>query len=136
MTPIEWTRELSVGDEDIDRQHQQLVGMVDQLYDAVNESRLEDLTITDVNNLMTFAWNHFQTEEEMFRRIGFPEAEDHIKEHERFVQAVTDFRTRFATMGENVFPELVAYLDEWLDDHLREKDQKYASYLAGKRDGV
>lgn len=130
MPLLSWSEELSVGDHEIDEQHQWLVEKVNSLYYSIATRHDEDLGVTSINDLLTYAWEHFETEENLFRRIGFPEAEEHIAEHQRFAEKVSDYRTRFIAGQKLVFTELLDFLSTWLTGHLRDMDQKYARYLA------
>jgi hemerythrin len=133
MSPITWKKELSVGNAEIDAQHQWLIEMVNRLYLSVDDGRDKAATVTIINDLLNYAWTHFRTEEDLFREIDVPDAAEHIEEHERFTARVIAFRTRFVTIGENILPELVDFLSEWLTAHLRDADSRYVPYLLGKR---
>jgi hemerythrin len=128
---LSWSDELSVGDREIDEQHHWLVEKVNSLYYSLATRQDEDLGVTSINDLLNYAWEHFETEENLFRRIGFPEAEEHIGEHQRFAEKVSDYRTRFIAGQKPVFPELLDFLSTWLTEHLRDMDRKYVPYLTG-----
>ena len=130
MPLISWNDELSVGDREIDGQHQWLIEKVNSLHDSLVTGHEEDLTVASLNDLLTYAWEHFETEERLFHRINFPDAEEHIAEHQRFAEKVSDYRTRFIAGQKLVFTELLDFLSTWLTGHLRDMDQKYARYLA------
>lgn len=130
MPLLSWNDVLSVGDREIDEQHQWLVEKVNSLHDSLITGHDEDLTVTSLNDLLTYAWEHFETEERLFHRINFPDAEAHIAEHQRFAEKVSDYRTRFIAGEKLVFPGLLDFLAAWLTEHVRDMDQKYVPYLA------
>lgn len=132
MSPITWTSDLAVGHTEIDAQHQWLVDTVNRLYYTLDDQHDRAFTITTINDLLTYAWSHFRTEEEVFRQIHFADAEEHVREHEGFTSQVVAFRTRFVTFQENIFAELLDYLSDWLTTHLRDSDSKYVPYLQDK----
>lgn len=76
---IAWSRELETGIRTIDLQHEELIGMINELDDASLARRgqivLEDV-LQRLGNYVTF---HFTTEEALM--AGLPQAESHAAEH-------------------------------------------------------
>ncbi|MGA2938094.1 MAG: hemerythrin domain-containing protein [Syntrophobacteraceae bacterium] len=63
MALIQWNDSLSVNVVDIDKQHQKLVGMINELNDAMRQGKGKDALGKIVNGLIIYAGTHFKTEE-------------------------------------------------------------------------
>ena len=135
MEPIQWSEEFSVGVEELDQQHQQLVKMLNRLVSTHETTDTHSETISDMLQEMTrYAQKHFKTEENLMRANGYPGLEEQIKEHRAYRKKTIDFST--ATMlGIEAVPEiLLAYLFDWWTHHILNEDMKYKSFF--KKKGV
>ena len=81
MELLEWTPELSVHVESIDRQHRLLIASINDLYDALaadaSEEVLDDLFV----RIMDITSSHFSYEDVLMVNNGYPEASQHLTEH-------------------------------------------------------
>jgi hemerythrin-like metal-binding protein len=123
---IIWTKKLSVGIKEIDEQHKHFMGIMNSIYSKrkmANEKVEEDL-----NNLIEYARIHFSTEERYFSKFNYPYAREHIIEHQKITLQVLKFKQRFDS-GEAVTLELILFVKDWLTNHLKVYDFKYAKYF-------
>ncbi len=81
---IQWTDDLAVGIEEIDRQHQELYVMVAALHDAMRMNQL-DRVLGVVSFLERYALEHFATEERHMAAQAYPRLPEHRALHESFV---------------------------------------------------
>jgi len=124
-----WDPSLETGNALIDRQHRELIALVDQLAVAENESRDEVLRVLD--HVMEYTLFHFVAEEDLMVRVDYPAVpqKQMIDQHQEFKSygrlRVLEFRT-----GElaSVLP-LKAFLDEWLKGHEFGLDRLLADWI-------
>ena len=129
MDMFPWKSEYSVNIPEIDRQHQKLLSLVNDLDRGVKsgQSRLELQRI--FAGLLEYALFHFQAEEELMSNHLFPGLDEHKKEHEEFRKKIVEFLDAFLDTDARVQPDMMAYLEGWLQSHVFVTDKKYAAFL-------
>jgi hemerythrin len=131
MEPIQWTERFSVGVEELNRQHQRLIQMINRLLSQQEPIDTHSEAISDILLAMTsYAEEHFKTEEDLMQKYGYPGLEDQQRRHRAYRKKVVHLSV--ATMyGESSVPEtLVAYLRDWWVEHILEEDMKYKAFFA------
>jgi len=130
VNPIVWSDEFSVGIESIDEQHKKLIDMIKTLHDAIADGKASEVMDEIFNGLFDYANYHFSYEEELFDKYGYPDAENHKKEHTELKRQVAQHRARLATgdrfMGEVL---LLKFMQDWLVNHIMKTDMKFAPFL-------
>lgn len=136
MSRMNWSEQLSLGIGSIDRQHQVLIKCINELGEAINkdENFKVRTTLNVIEKLVNYTKVHFMYEElVLFKQIPFPETEEHKIAHGKIFDAVETFKGRLKTEGINdIHPELMAFLNRWLTNHILKDDMKYAIYAREK----
>lgn len=132
MPFIEWTAKLSVGIEEIDREHRTLVGMINELDDAMYEGKSKDMLGQIINRLVAYAVTHFHTEESYFDLFGYPAADAHKAEHESFRQKTAEFKTGFEAGTIGLSFQVMDFLSQWVQNHIQSVDKQYAPFLLAR----
>ena len=129
MPNITWTNALSVGDEAIDHDHQELFSLVNDLADAdLSDSSLLGL----IGRLEEYTEYQFAREEEFMREYDFPGLEEHIAKHKMFVEWLHTVELTYRRSAESPFQisDLVNdFLRTWLVDHIMNEDMKYRDFI-------
>lgn len=132
MSEYKWTSALSVGEDDIDHDHQELFSLLDALADAdLSDSFLLGL----IGRLEKYTEYHFSREEEFMRDHDYPELEDHIEKHKMFVEWIKTVEFTYRRVAESPFQiaDLVnEYLGNWLTEHIMVEDMKYRDFILEK----
>ena len=129
MALINWNENMSVDVEKIDQQHQKLVAMINDLNDAMKQRRGNETIGQIVGGLMGYTATHFKTEETYFDQFGYPEADQHKKEHTEFVQKVSEFKDGFDGGKLGLSIEVIQFLSNWLKNHIMGTDKKYTQFF-------
>lgn len=129
MTLIKWDQSLSVGIEEIDKQHQLLIQRINELYKAMSAAKEHSVLRKLINQLYTYAAMHFAKEEHYFDIFGYPEAESHKKEHSDFEQKVSQFEKDFNNGRQALSDEIMSFLGNWLANHIKGSDKKYEPFF-------
>ncbi len=124
-----WDDSLSVGIEEIDLEHRELVDLVNQLHQSIRDDQDQAQQIALIEQIKERVQGHFDTEERWFKEHGFPEAEEHIERHQEFLQRMSDFQTQIEFNRFGVGVEMTLFLSEWLETHLKDEDQRYSKYF-------
>ena len=123
MSKIEWSNDLSVGNDLLDRQHQKLIGMINTLDDdALNADELGEV----IFGLLEYAAIHFRDEEQFFVNAAPEIVEPHFASHTIFISTAYKFVQRFQN-GEALALRQPVYefLCNWLVQHIRVEDMQY-----------
>lgn len=132
MPIMTWNRSLATGIASVDTQHQQLVGYVNELYDAMTSNHGNEATKKILGNLVDYTVRHFAHEEQFFRKYGYPDTAAHVAEHELLKKQVGEFARKYAAGQATVNAELLNFLRTWLTTHIMSSDKKYVPHLKAK----
>ncbi|MCA1897938.1 bacteriohemerythrin [Shewanella putrefaciens] len=125
---VTWGPELDIGMPEINRQHQRLVSLINELHRTLSEDYGLEAIKRIVQGLVDYTANHFSYEEELFERFGYPQSESHKEKHGQLVGQVLDFQKRVGK-GEDVADELMSFLRSWLVNHIQKSDKEYTTFL-------
>ena len=133
MPLMEWGPKLSVGITAFDTEHQRLVTMVNDLFDAVNAGKGKDRLGPILDLLIGYTVTHFQHEEREMKAHNFPAFAKHKEEHDALTKQVAEVRQKFAA-GNNaaLSAEVMAFLKNWLIKHIMGTDKGYTAFLVSK----
>ena len=77
-----------------------------------------------MEGLLNYTITHFEFEEGLQEKAGYPFLKAHQRIHEIFMKKVADIRAR-AAAGEEVAHELLSLLKGWLVSHIKSEDRDY-----------
>ena len=129
---MNWDNSFSVNVAEIDLQHQTLLSMVNELSDAMKQGQGNDVLGNIVSGLINYAETHFKTEEKYFNQFGYPDSAAHIQEHTAFVQKISDFKDGFEQGKLLLSIEIMNFLSDWLQNHIKGSDKKFGPFLTAK----
>ncbi len=126
--PIEWNSSFSVGVETMDRHHQQLAQLINQLAEHTAENRNSEVVTDILDALVRYAEYHFRAEEELLAKANYRELESHRQEHLQFCEIISE-TCYDAAHGIVGVRELFSYLTRWWRNHILHEDMKYKPLL-------
>lgn len=130
MPLLTWTEKLSVGVGMLDEDHKRLVGMVNELFDAMQAGKGRDVLGRILDGLVQYTKIHFAHEESFFARTAYPAAAAHKQEHDALTQQVVEVQRKYAAGGDAALSlEVLQFLKNWLVKHIQGSDQKYRPHL-------
>ena len=132
MALIEWSSGLSVQVHEIDEQHKKLIGLINQLQDAMRTGKGKDLVGKTINELVRYTVNHFSTEEKYFDKFDYPDTAAHMDEHAKFIKEVSAFKKEFDEGRIGLTIKLMNFLSDWLRNHIMGSDKKYGPFFNEK----
>jgi hemerythrin len=126
-----WSDDLEIGEETIDTQHKWLFDTYNYLMSTYKDQPGTDWLITSITHLYEYTENHFNYEESIQIRCGFPDYEKHKQLHEAFKQKALDFVARLKAEGptDDLGMQLNATIGVWLARHVKTEDSKMAAYI-------
>jgi hemerythrin len=138
MTYFVWKPDYSVGDATLDAQHQQLIQVMNELYELLHEPEAgqSDGRVEFIfGGLADYIVKHFAYEEQRMFDAGYPDDKlaAHRHEHNELVKHVRGYHAKVIEGDRDGLKELLPYLyGEWLIHHICQQDQEYMPYLQAK----
>lgn len=132
MTYFNWDASYSVNVQVIDQQHQRLVGIINELYDAMKSGQAKQKLSGILDSLVEYTQVHFAYEEKLLETHDYPELWRHRKEHNDLVKQVLDFKQKYEQGTVALSVEMGAFLKDWLVNHILKVDKRYSAYLNQK----
>jgi len=130
MELVEWQDSYSVGNEKLDQQHQRLVGLINQLGEAMNTGAERETLMKILNSLAGYTKTHFGEEERLMRERSYPKLAEHHEEHVVLNRQLADFYRDFYMTSRPQTAEVMNFLKGWLYGHILQDDKQYAPFLA------
>lgn len=126
---VEWLDCYTIGVPKIDSDHKQLVDIFNELKEAVANSRALSILESTLSKLADHIANHFSSEEEVMRRIGYPSLDEHRQQHDMIIQKFSQIVYEFETKQAIVTVDTLRLLEEWVLTHTLEQDLAIGEYI-------
>ena len=129
MDLITWEDKLSVNIQSMDQEHKQLIGLINELHNAMRQGQGKLVLSSTLENLIRYTQTHFTNEEKLMQEMGYPDLKEHKKEHAALTKQVIDLQNRHE-QGELVLTiEIMQFLKNWLTHHILNTDKKYGEFV-------
>jgi len=127
---IEWNNGFSVGVDFIDRQHQRLFDMLNEMIEERENTQVDSELVSEtLSRMVAYAREHFKDEEQYMKSIDYPEYNLHFQQHSDFRKKSVEFCMNAWRHKKSIPTDIMLYLKEWLLHHILISDLKY-SYFA------
>lgn len=139
MKSFLWDRYFETGIDDVDEQHQYLVGFINKYGEllAENSMSLQDVRLA-LFELSRYAEFHFKEEEQLMRNAGIAEAHlsEHIKVHRTFMAEIFSMQAFLSDTDDRPAVQLLEFLIHWLAYHILGIDQNMARQVKAIENGL
>lgn len=92
-----------------------------------------------LKELLDYTEMHFAHEEAFMEELGYEGLELQKTQHRMFVKKLQEFMEEVNRLNlgtqDNLIHELFEYLQQWLHDHIKKEDMKYARFASEKTEG-
>jgi len=126
MGHITWKDYYSVGHPRLDTEHKQIIGVINALYDAMQQGPGRQAIKPLLDRLCQYTVSHFKDEEQVMRERNYPELAQHRALHEAIRRKTFDLREHADLVTGR---DLLRYLKEWWLGHIQSEDKKYEPYM-------
>ncbi|MBD3217151.1 MAG: bacteriohemerythrin [candidate division Zixibacteria bacterium] len=131
---ISWDDErYSINNEEIDSQHKKLIDICNSLYDSHQRGDTIDGIRNALLAIVEYARTHFKDEEGLMSEIGFPGLNRQKKSHREFLDRITGFLQELRRGHQISALRLLAFLKNWIEDHIENEDKLIGSFLKAKK---
>jgi hemerythrin-like metal-binding protein len=132
MELFEWKQEYSVGIPAMDAQHQQLISLINSLYDAMSRGAGKAALGSVLADLERYTETHFRDEELLMEQHGYPFVEEHKVMHETMAAHVKELNKNYRAGNAAMTIEVMVFLKSWLEDHILKSDKEFSLHLDAK----
>jgi len=130
MALIEWQEKFRIGVPAVDYEHQELIGLLNELYEGLGSGAGQEDTAAFLGEVYARISAHFALEEKVMRERGYDEFIQHKGEHEMLLD---DIREIMDSYEEGVFEgsleQLGRRLETWFAEHFRTRDARLHKLL-------
>ena len=118
---------------EIDSQHEELIGLVNRLHEALVGGADKAVRDSLLSQLSKDTRSHCAYEEGLMRRYGYPGYQAHKSEHDRLTQNLADLIARYRN-GELVLSiAVVMELKCWATIHIEKSDILLGAFLSDQK---
>jgi hemerythrin len=134
MKSIEWNESLSLGIEEIDNDHKNLIGYYNNFFAACFASMGSAVVNETLIKLIEYTKYHFDREEGLMEKEGYPGLTEQKNEHETLLRATLELQKKVASgTSDSASNDTLVFLNNWLVTHLMGSDAAFAKFLHGPR---
>lgn len=132
MALFNWNNSYSVGIQEIDNQHKILIGLINDLHDGMKQGKGKEVLGGILKELVRYTVFHFGFEENLLEKNVYPELSTHKKAHVGLIDQVNKLNIDFESGNKVLTMEVMAFLKDWLGNHIMGTDKKYTAHLNSK----
>lgn len=132
MGLITWDDDYSVGIAEVDTQHRKLVGLVNDLHDAMSVGKGRSVLSSVLTELVEYTAYHFKTEEDLFEQFDYPDRAEHKRLHDELTAKAVKLKESYDQGNQMITIEVMVFLSDWLRVHILQEDKQYSAFLTSK----
>jgi methyl-accepting chemotaxis protein len=129
---LKWGEAWLTGNAEIDRDHEVLVGTINELSAAMMQARGPDVIGSVLDKLADYAGRHFAREERIWEDGGLPSIDTHRHSHQALLAEVGKLTEEFRRGRVEMSVELLSFLRQWLVNHVFKSDKAAVAALAAR----
>ena len=132
MALFNWSDNYSVSVAEMDSQHKKLLDILNELYEAMNQRKGNEILNKVLTDLINYTRMHFAAEERYMQTHNYPGYNDQKKEHDFFIEKIKGFQSDLNAGKLTLSIEISTFLKNWLVNHISVVDKKYGSFFNAK----
>lgn len=129
MTLLEWREEFRIGIEEVDHEHRELIGLINEVHGALGADPSSERVEAFLGEIYANISSHFALEEKVMQARRYDGYAAHKSDHERLLDDLRDMmdeQAGGATLDEERFS---ARLGQWFAGHFQTHDARLHRYL-------
>ncbi len=129
MPIVEWNDSFLVGVEPFDEHHKHLVDLLNRSYNELEHDSPLECCGELLDELSDYVSYHFVHEELWMMESSYPRYEQHIAEHNSYIQHLQEFQQDFKQGKAETTLEIFTFLRRWLIEHILKSDADYGRFI-------
>jgi len=129
---IDWSADYETGVAAIDRDHQGLFALINDLYNKIRSGSSEDSIGVTIEALVVYVEAHFEREETLMEICDYPGLDGHRAAHCKLTAQVMAYKRDFEASPENFDAAgFMGFVTNWLTNHILQDDMAYVPSIKG-----
>ncbi|MDH5387553.1 MAG: hemerythrin family protein [Gammaproteobacteria bacterium] len=133
MALIEWREEYSTGISGVDFEHQELIALVNSVYEMLGDSSSKTNIINCLGDIYGSISSHFALEERWMEQNDYDDYKAHREDHERLLDDIGDITDDVETSHELNEEQLRERLSNWFLNHFKTHDARLHQFETSKK---
>lgn len=130
MKTIKWNGDLAVGIEEIDGDHRKLIEQLNGMLAACFAGQGPAMLGKTLCEMQRYTREHFAHEEDLMRKVKFPDLLEHRKLHAELVSELDDLIEQYEISPDHdLSNKTMQFLEDWLLHHILIEDKKIGRYV-------
>ena len=129
MTLLSWSNACAVGVQAMDDQHGILMDTINELHQGLVRECDRDQLDEHLERLIEFSRMHFQCEEQLLERHGYPGLKAHQLAHKNLLRRIREIVDRVENNKGVEVHSLLDFLRVWYGEHIAGPDRQYGKWL-------
>lgn len=132
MSAFVWEDKYSLHIAELDRQHQRLFALFNELYDAMQQGHGSEVIDKVLTSVIDYTAYHFSFEEKLLREAGFKDEAAHRAEHAKLGEQAKVLAQKLKAGNADVTIATLKFLGDWLARHILVTDKSFAPFLISR----
>jgi len=133
MKLLQWSGDLAFGIASIDRHHQGIFEQINDFYRAMMSGDGGKAAITLSSELGQSIKHHFDEEEGLMSKHGYPDTSTHRSQHKAFLDRLGQLRAAVESDKPGASAQFFDYVATWMQEHIKKDDRALSVFLREKR---
>lgn len=129
---INWDERYSVKIKSIDDQHRMFFQYFEKAYKMYKAGNVSAGLDELVREMFSYIDMHFEYEEKLFKKHGYPNAKHHIKMHDEIRDRLTVYRKNLKEGRPVPMIEFLGFMVNWIREHIDREDRTYVEFFHGR----
>jgi hemerythrin len=132
MSAFVWEDKYSLQIAELDRQHQKLFALFNELYDAMQQGHAAEVIDKVLTSVVDYTAYHFAFEEKLLHESGYVEEAAHRAEHGKLAEQAKVLAQKLGQGKADVTMATLKFLGDWLARHILVSDKQFAPFLLAR----
>ena len=129
MSLLQWKPEYSVGVESMDVEHQEMIDLINEIYEKLDSNPDADQIEQCLGDIFSTVSMHFALEERLMRKSNYAEYQAHKDNHEELLDQIRDLMDDFDSDTAAGATRLEQGLSDWFAGHFSTFDARLHGQL-------
>lgn len=129
MSTLEWQDRYSVGVDEIDADHHEIIQIINKLDEVMSSGKARDGLPSIMARLTDYTRAHFHREDMLMVEYQYPAIERHREAHKEFIAEFGKIQAALVRGNYAISISLFSLLRNWLIDHIMVVDRDLGKHI-------
>ncbi len=124
-----WSEKLTLLDATIDNQHKNIFNLINDIIDTDQLYPKSDKFAKTLSQLSDYGLIHFQSEEELMKKLNYPKFAEHKTDHLNYIYKVSMFNLNFRDVNHTQPRIVLKFIRDWWFNHILDMDMDFSNFI-------